>query len=123
MKSVLGKLGVPIPATLTADGIVDHISGSWTKLSSGADAAKKAAAGSLVIAGLKSSAHTPARNNGHVAIVVAGPLYHGKYPLVWGGSTSSAQSQGNKSTGEVWNRNDRDNVQFYEYSHAVCANR
>ncbi len=123
VKSVLAKLGVPMAATLNADGIVNFVGGAWTKLDSGVEAASKAAAGTLVIAGLKGSGHTPSRTHGHVAIVVAGTLYNKKYPLVWGGSMGSAQSQGTKSTGEVWNRTDRDNVQYYAYSTAVCAGR
>jgi len=51
--------------------------------------------------------------NGHVAIVVDGPLYKGKYPICWGGSIGGAQSQGDKSTGEVWNRADRDSAVYY----------
>ena len=71
-------------------------------------------AGALVIAGLKSYEHTPARNNGHVVIVVDGTLYRGIYPMVWGGSIGNAQSKGTKSVGEVWNRADRDAVLYYK---------
>jgi hypothetical protein len=120
VKSVAKKLGAAIPETANADGIVDAISKSWTKLGSGAEAGQKAATGTFVIAGLKASDHTPARNNGHVAIVVDGALYRNKYPACWCGSTGGAQSQGEKSIGEVWNRTDRDNVAYYAYLNPVC---
>jgi hypothetical protein len=109
VKSVVQHFGALLPAT-DADGIVDALSRSWTKLGSGAEAAKKAGAGFLVIAGLKGADHHPARHNGHVAIVVDGPLYRGKYPLCYSGSTDAAQSYGTKSTGEVWNAKDRDSA-------------
>jgi hypothetical protein len=52
--------------------------------------------------------------NGHVAVVVdSTTLYHGKYPYVWGGSIGEAQSQGDKSVGEVWNTKDRDKVKIW----------
>ena len=119
-KAVAAKLGVTLP-NVQADGIVEYISGNWTKLDSGAEAAKEAGLGYLVIAGLKGADHTPARSSGHVAIVVTGRLYLGKYPLCWGGSTGVAQSRGDKSTGEVWARSDRNNVEYYAYKTAqVC---
>ena len=120
VKAVAKKLGIYLPATANADGIVDHISTTWKKLDSGADAARQAATGALVIAGLKAARHTLARNNGHVAIVVSGKLYKEKYPVVWGGSTGGAQSQGDKSVGEVWNKKDRDNVVYYTFSTLAC---
>lgn len=120
VKAVAKKLGIPLPETVNADGIITSISGSWQKVSSGADAAQEAATGAFVIVGLKAADHTPARNNGHVAIVVSGKLYKQKYPVVWGGSTGGAQSQGDKSVGEVWNKSDRDNVVYYKYSSLAC---
>lgn len=55
VKSVAKKLGVPLPETANADGIVDSIASSWKKLDSGEDAARQAAAGTFVLVGLKSS--------------------------------------------------------------------
>jgi hypothetical protein len=121
IKGVAQKLGVPIPMTANADGIIDHVvAQGWTKLASGADAAQKAGSGMFVIAGLKASNHSPARSNGHVVVVVSGSLYRNTYPMCWGGSIGGAQSKGNKSVGEVWNRTDRDSVVYYMYSQAVC---
>ena len=123
VKAVAKKLGVPLDETANADGIVDAISPRWKKLGSGQEAAQKAAMGVLVIAGLKGADHTPARNNGHVAIVVDGPLYKGVYPLCWCGSIGGAQSKGDKSAGEIWSRADRDNVAYYAYETQVCKPR
>jgi len=120
VKAVAKKLGIPLSPTANADGIVTEIAGSWSELSSGAEAAQKAAAGSLVIVGLKSADHKPARANGHVAIVVSGALYRNKYPLCWGGSIGGAQSAGTKSVGEIWNRSDRDSVRYFVYGVAAC---
>ena len=121
VRSVAGHLGIQLPAS-TADGIINSISRSWKTLGSGAEAAQQAAAGFLVIAGLKGADHDPARTNGHVAIVVPGALYRGIYPRCWGGSLGGAQSRGNKSTGEVWNSRDRDQVEYYMHAvMPVCA--
>lgn len=116
VKSVAGRLGAAIPATARADEIVDHVKKNWELVASGAEAARKAGTGTLVIAGLRACDHTPARGQGHVAVVVAGALYREKYPKVWGGSTGSAQSPGTKSVGEVWSSKDRDNVAYYAYT-------
>lgn len=86
VKAVTKKLGIPLPETANADGSLDAISKSWTKLESGVEAARKAATGVFVIAGLKAADHSSARNNGHVAIVIDGELYKSKYPICWGGS-------------------------------------
>lgn len=117
-KSVMAKLGIPMAATANADGIASAVANSsgWQAIASGVDAAKQAANGVFVLAVLKSSEHAPARNNGHVAVVISGTLYRGKYPPVWGGSLGGAQSQGNKTVGEVWNNRDRDNVKYYGYT-------
>lgn len=120
VKAVAKALGIPLNDTDNADGISTYVAKNWTKVASGSEAARLAGTGFLVLAVLKSSDHQPARNNGHVAIVVSGELYRSNYPLVWGGSTGSAQSKGTKSTGEVWNRVDRDNVGFYAYGIVVC---
>ena len=115
VKAVAAAVCVSLPASENADGIIDHVAKSWKKLGSGDAALAAVAAGSFVIAGLRSDDHKPGRTEGHVAIVVAGSLYRGKYPKVWGGSTGAAQSRGDKSTGEVWNTKDRDSVRYYEF--------
>lgn len=112
IKSVCQILGVPM-ADDRADGIVDHLAEKWVKLSGPADAKQYAATGQLVLAGLKGSEHARVRNSGHVVVVVDGALYRKIYPRCWGGSTSTAQSKGDQSVGEVWGPNDRDNVRYY----------
>lgn len=112
VRSVAGRLNKLIVGG-QADDLVSYMVNNWQAVASGTDAAALAQQGVLVVAGLKSSDHTPARNNGHVAVIVPGPLYHGKYPCCWCGSSGSAQSQGDKSVGEVWNRSDRDNVVYH----------
>lgn len=120
VKAVARKLGIPLAATLNADGIAAHVAANWLPIASGAQAAQEADKGMLVLAVLKGGDHRPSRNNGHVAIVVSGSLYRGAYPMMWGGSIGGAQSPGTKSVGEVWNRTDRDLVKYYAYSAQAC---
>ncbi|MDU9415851.1 hypothetical protein [Pseudomonas sp. zfem005] len=123
LQSVAATLGVPIPAG-TADSIMGGLpqATGWKELASGDEAAQKASQGYFVIAGIKGSDHNPARNNGHVAVVIGGTLYRGKYPRVWCGSIAGSvgQSQGLRSVGEVWNRTDRDLVKYFVYATASC---
>lgn len=112
VRAVTAELGHPVSGN--ANGIMNELSRSsaWEAVDR-ATAIASVQTGALVIAGLKSFDHTPARNNGHVVIVVQGTLYRETYPIVWGGSIGNAQSRGNKSVGEVWNRTDRDAVLYY----------
>lgn len=114
VRAVTSELGHPVSGN--ANGIMNELANAtstWEPITrqQAVDAVKT---GALVIAGLKSSDHTPPRNNGHVVIVIDGPLYRDTYPLCWGGSIGNAQSRGNKSVGEVWNRTDRDAVLYYK---------
>lgn len=120
VKSVAKKLDVPLP-NVQADGIVDTIEKSWTKIKTGSEAAKKAGMGFLVIAGLKTTDYVKPPSQGHVAIIINGPLYRDKYPLCWGGSTGTAQSRGDKSVGLIWRPEDRDSVAYYMYKIQVCT--
>jgi hypothetical protein len=114
VRAVTAELGHAVSGN--ANGIMNELAGTpskWEPIDRAA-AALAVKTGALVIAGLKSSDHNPPRNNGHVVIVVDGPLYRNIYPLCWGGSIGSAQSQGTKSVGEVWNRSDRDAILYYK---------
>lgn len=112
VRAVTAELGHPVSGN--ADGIMNELSRSPAWESIDRDTAiASAREGKLIIAGLKSSEHNPVASNGHVVIVVDGPLYRNTYPLVWGGSIGSAQSRGTKSVGEVWRRSDRDEVRYY----------
>jgi hypothetical protein len=62
-----------------ANSICNSIKSAADRLLNGIDAARRAAAGDLVIGGY------PAAGHGHVVVVVDGPLTHGKYPYAfWG---------------------------------------
>src|SRR4051812_8946038 len=93
-----------------ADGQMRELAGSpdWQSIDRAA-AVEAVKTGALVVAGLKGIDHNPARNHGHIVIVVDGELYHNTYPLCWCGSLggSAGRSKGTKSVGEVWNRADR----------------
>lgn len=61
-----------------ANFLVDQLSGARV-LADGAAAARAAAAGDLVVSGVKASGH------GHVVVIVSGPLNRGRYPYsFWG---------------------------------------
>jgi hypothetical protein len=101
----------------TADELVDMFAAlgtHWAAITrpDGIQATKE---GNIVVAGLKSSEHSDGRTHGHVAVVVDGELYRGLYPKVWCGGGTQGRSNGSKSVGEVWSRNDRDNVKYFRY--------
>jgi hypothetical protein len=114
VRAVAAASGIAL--TGQADDIVDQVAGAgWVKLTDGVQAASMADAGMLVIAGLKSSEHTPARSNGHVAVVVSGPLANGKYPTGYWGSSGGASGK-NQTLNYSWNPADRDNVHYAAHS-------
>lgn len=118
-KSVAKHLSVPAVPDVQADGLVDYMGKLWMGLKTGMEARQKVQDGYFVAAGLKSTDHKPKRGNGHIVVVVDGDLYHGKYPMCWCGSIGEAQSQGDLSVGEVWNKTDRDNVAYFIYPQKV----
>jgi hypothetical protein len=87
----------------------------WRKLTTLAEVQTAVRSGKLVIAALAGKDHHPPRTSGHLAIVVDGPLYRGKYPRCWAGSTNArwGKSDGTLSVGECWNPADRDSVGYY----------
>lgn len=100
-----------------ADAIVTKLrtAGGWTRHGKDGPAAKIAAdAGKFVIGGLRSADHNPPRNNGHVVVVVAGPLAQGKYPTACWGSISNPPGPAlEKTVNFSWNAADRDNVEYF----------
>jgi hypothetical protein len=95
-----------------ADNIVDQIkSTGWSILPDGKTAKQKADEGWLVVVGLKARDHNPPRNNGHVAVIVSGPLARDKYPTAYWGTLGSI---GRKKTtiNYAWKDVDRDNVTY-----------
>lgn len=112
---VASKYGVTL--TGLADDIVDQIKGGgWTQHGyDGIAAAQAAASGKLVIAGQKSGDHVPPANEGHVAVIIDGPLAHDEYPSGYWGSTDSAlRDKGGLGTtiNWAWNADSRDTVTY-----------
>lgn len=107
-KAVAQDLGISLSGQ--ANEIVDQIQKApWLKLASGIEARDKADMGMFVIAGLKAAV------NGHVAIVVPGPLAHGKYPTGYWGSLPPPHNPnkvGKKNTtlNYSWEKKDVDKV-------------
>jgi len=76
-----------------------------------------------VVAGLQSGEYSPKRAMGHVVIIAPitknGPvtpddLYHGEYPLAWGGDIGRTyMSKGTLSVGEIFNKSVRDKVRYF----------
>ena len=94
-----------------ADMITKYIDKNWIVIADGAAAEAAAASGALVIAAQTGKDHVPPHRHGHVVVVIAGtPLYHGRYPMCWGGSIGKYPSKGNKSVGQVWGTKSRDSV-------------
>lgn len=77
----------------------------------GAGARAKALAGKFVVGGLKAAGH------GHVVVVVAGPLSHGKYPTAYWGSLGGIAKK-NTTVNWSWNKTDRDKV-IYAYRNII----
>ncbi|AKT38166.1 type VI secretion system Vgr family protein [Chondromyces crocatus] len=70
--------------------------------------------GDLVVAGLRNPT-----GSGHVAVVVPGDGRRAgdgeTYPFVSGGGSRYGASDGSRTSGEVWNRTDRSNVEYYRF--------
>jgi len=105
-----------------ANDIIDFISANWKSVPTGAMAAIEAGKGLLVVAVLKGQDHADKRDEGHVAIVLPGPLQAkgrgetgGTYPLVWCAGGKTGKSDGTRTVGDVWRPEDRNNVKYFEY--------
>jgi hypothetical protein len=83
----------------------------WTRLDNGATACAVAAAGQLVIAGLKGSEQQEPSAHGHVVVVVSGPLAHDKYPSAYWGRLGGVGAR-NKTLNYAWRSGDRDTVTY-----------
>jgi hypothetical protein len=114
-KAVAGQLKVTL--TGLANDIVDTIRGGapWTPLADGVAAAAAAAAGQLVIGGLKGSQQAHPDPHGHVVVVVATlpgqQLAHGKYPYAYWGKLGGVGDK-DQTVNWAWNEQDRDNVTY-----------
>ncbi|WP_263144092.1 NlpC/P60 family protein [Pseudomonas sp. RIT-PI-AD] len=108
VKRVADELGIPLSGQ--ANAMVDQIQRApWKRLASGREAKDHAANGELVIAGLK------ANPNGHVVIVVDGPLSQGKYPTAYWGSLGGVGKK-NTTLNWSWNATDRDRVIYASWA-------
>ncbi|WP_434616457.1 hypothetical protein [Azospirillum sp. B2RO_4] len=95
-----------------ADDIVTQIQGAgWQQLRDGIEAKQAADAGKLVIGGLQGSKQADPSPHGHVVVVVAGPLEHGRYPSAYWGKLNSVGER-NKTINWAWRAGDRDKVVY-----------
>lgn len=111
-RAVAAQLGVTLNGL--ANDIVDTIRDSpgWTVLDDGGAAEQSAAAGKLVVVGLRGDEQANPNPHGHVAVVVAGlPLAHGAYPFAYWGRLGGGGRE-NTTINFAWNADDRDNVTY-----------
>jgi hypothetical protein len=113
-RAVSGQLEVPLRGL--ADEIVDTLRGGngWRRLPNGVAAAGSAAAGRLVVGGLKGSEQAHPDAHGHVVVVVAGPLARNAYPSAYWGRLGGGGAE-NKTVNWAWRAEDRDRVSYAEH--------
>ena len=121
-RAVAGQLGVTL--TGLANDIVDTLRGGeeWTQLDDGVAAAQQAAAGKLVIGGLRGDEPANPGPHGHVVVVVATlagqQLAYGKYPFAYWGRLGGGGAE-DQTVNWAWKAADRDNVTYA--AHDVTA--
>jgi hypothetical protein len=111
-RAVANQLGMTLNGL--ANAMVDTLRNdpNWTPLPDGVAASQSAAAGKLVLGGLKGSEQTHPDAHGHVVIVVAGqPLAHGRYPFAYWGRLGGGGMR-NQTVNWAWRTEDRDNVSY-----------
>ena len=106
-----------ITLTGTADQIVDQIKGSgWTSIANGPAARSAAMQGKFVIAGIKSGDFTEPRDEGHVAVVVAGDLNPGGWAPsgYWGSTAPDIASKGGSGApiSQCFRAEDKDKIVY-----------
>jgi hypothetical protein len=104
---------VGVPLTGLANDIVDTIrsGGAWTELEDGPAAAAAAAAGKLVLAGLRGDEQTKPSVRGHVVVIVGGAPYEGIFPYAYWGSDGGTPYE-NKPIDYAWVHADLPEVTF-----------
>jgi hypothetical protein len=114
VRAVAKQLGVTINGL--ANEIVDTIRSSteWRAVPDGTTAAARAAAGQLVIGGMRGDEQFEHSNHGHVVVVVDGPLAHGRYPTAYWGRLGGEGSK-NETINWAWTEHDRDRVSYAEH--------
>jgi hypothetical protein len=114
-RAVATQLGVTL--TGLANDIVDTLrgGGAWTALADGIAASQQAAAGKLVVGGLKGSEQASPDPHGHVVVVVqlteGQQLAHGKYPYAYWAKLGGVGDK-DQTVNWAWNEQDRDNVTY-----------
>jgi hypothetical protein len=114
-KAVASRLAVTLQGL--ANDIVDAIrsEAEWTLLADGIEAAREAAAGKLVIGGLRGNEQTHPDAHGHVVIVVAAAagqqLSHGRYLFAYWGRLGGGGMR-DQTINWAWRAEDRDNVTY-----------
>jgi hypothetical protein len=110
-KAVASALNVPLQGL--ANEIVGTLRASqeWTPLHDGVAAAESAKVGKLVIGGLKGSEQFHPDPNGHVVVVVDGPLHRNAYPCAYWGSLGGNSAK-DKTINYAWRPEDRDRVSY-----------
>lgn len=104
VKDVAASLGLEIIGV--ANDIVDQFARKpWIICKDGIEARQKALEGEFVVGGLK------AITNGHVVVVVSGPLAQGKYPTAYWGSLGGVGKK-NTTINWAWNKAHRDKVVY-----------
>jgi hypothetical protein len=100
----------------TSGSDVDTIRGGngWRPLRDGIAAAGSAAAGKLVIGGLKGSEQSNPDPHGHVVVVVDGPLAHDAYPSAYWGRLGGGGAK-DETINFAWRAEDRDRVSYAEH--------
>ena len=114
VRAVGARLGVAIIGL--ANEIVDAIrkGGPWRKLSDGAAADASAAAGKLVLAGLRGDEQFEHSNHGHIVVVVHGPLARDRYPSAYWGLLGGTGARF-QTINWAWTEHDRDRVTYAEH--------
>ena len=112
---VASKYGVTI--TGAANDLVDQLKGAGWKQHGydGFAAALAAKNGRLVIAGQIGSDHVPPASDGHVAVIIDGPLAYSEYPSgYWGSTDPKLREKGGEGTtiNFAWNTGSRDRVTY-----------
>lgn len=111
-RAVAARLGVGLNGL--ANQIVDTIRNSpdWRVLADGAAAEQEAAAGKLVLGGLRGDKQEHPEPHGHVVVVVAGlPLNRGKYPFAYWGRLGGGGKK-DETVNWAWTAGDRDQVTY-----------
>jgi hypothetical protein len=104
VRAVAADLGIHLVGQ--ANKIVEFVGKHWREAEDGVAAAKLAADGKFVLAGL---ADEP---NGHIVVVVKGGLDRNRYPHAYWG-TQGGIGRRNETTNWSWGPGDRDDVGYY----------